>query len=74
MLRFEVCWVMWDLIGEKNGEREKMKRIGNDIKRESVCVKRTKWGFEADGNVGLRLIGAWDGWWVDDVELWWRRH
>ena len=73
---------MWDLIGAKNGERErererereKMKRIGNDIKRESVCVKRTKWGFEANGNVGLRLIGAWDGWWVDDVELWWRRH
>ena len=33
---------MWDLIGAKNGERErereKMKRIGNDIKRESVCV------------------------------------
>ena len=44
MLRFDVCWVMWDLIGAKNGERErerereKMKRIGNDIKRESVCV------------------------------------
>ena len=51
-----------------------MKRIGNDIKRESVCVKRTKWGFKADGNVGLRLIRAWDGWWVDDVKLWWRRH
>ena len=39
-----------------------------------MCVKRTKWGFEVDSNVGLRLIGAWDGWWVDDVKLWWRRH
>ena len=36
---------MWDLIRAKNRERErererkKMKRIGNDIKRENVCEK-----------------------------------
>ena len=40
---------MWDLIGAKNGERERererTKRIENDIKRETVCVKRTKRGL-----------------------------
>ena len=30
---------MWDSIGAKNGEREKTKHIGNDIKRENVCEK-----------------------------------
>ena len=38
MLQFEAGRVMWDPIGAKNTEREreKTKRIGNDIKR--VCV------------------------------------
>lgn len=35
-LRFDAGRVMWDPIGDRNGEREKAKRIGNDIKRERV--------------------------------------
>ena len=53
MLRFEASRVMWDPIEAKNGEREKTKCIGNDIKRERVCVKRTKRGLRSErGKVG----------------------
>ena len=53
MLRFEVSKVMWDPIGAENGERER----DREHKREMGLRRSAAW-FEADGSVGLRLIGG----------------
>ena len=50
---------MWDPIGAKNGERERERERERDRenKREMGLRRSAAW-FEADGGVGLRLIGG----------------